>query len=68
MRGTSLIAALAGVGCVTGIDVTHPAELQATRAVSFALADQSGQAGKTVALNDLLAQHHVALVFYRGHW
>ena len=63
MRALPVAVALAG--CVTGIDVTRPAELQVSRAVPFALADQ---AGTSVALADLLAQHHVALVFYRGHW
>jgi hypothetical protein len=55
---------LASVGCVTGIDVAKPAE-PVSVASPFTLAAQDGS---TVTLAEVLAQDHVVLVFYRGHW
>jgi len=63
MRAAAVLVAAAG--CVTAIDVAKPADVSATTAAPFTLANHDG---KPVALADALAQHHVVLVFYRGHW
>jgi hypothetical protein len=68
MRALLLFAA---AGCVTAIR-PRGGEL-ATTAAPFTLRSQAGESEQSEqsvqwALGDALAQGHVVLVFYRGHW
>jgi hypothetical protein len=66
VRSLVLVISAAGCGAVTSIEVAAPPAVTATDvAPPFALMSHQGQ---TVRLADALAQGHVALVFYRGHW
>lgn len=60
MRALALVAVSAG--CFTAIEPQPGALID--RTTPFSLPSQRG----TFSLTDTLAQQHVVLVFYRGHW
>jgi hypothetical protein len=59
------VALVAIAACVPAIDVAKRADTSVTSAPPFALASHDGQ---RFVLGEVLAQHDVLLVFYRGHW
>ncbi len=62
-----IASAVAGLGCVTGIEPRTPATVRAAGvpAPAFQMVSDTGTA---VSLRTLVAAGNVALVFYRGHW
>jgi hypothetical protein len=53
------------IACVRPLEVAQPADVSNTTAAPFTL---TAHDGSTVTLANVLAEHHVVLVFYRGHW